>query len=98
MANSTFTENESQDVVGIANPIWLTVSEAAKIGGVASKTIRRAIADKAIKYKLIKERYLIELESLGIYLASNTKLYNKYNQFGLGQYRNKWLNQDDSGK
>lgn len=85
-------ESDQNEVQGINNPIWLTVSEAAKIGGVASKTIRRAIIDKAVKYKLINDRYLIELESLGVYLASNTKLYNKYTQFGLGQYLDKWLN------
>lgn len=90
MTQGQTQELDQNEVQGIPNPIWLTVSEAAKIGGIASKTIRRAIVDKAIKYKLIKDRYLIELESLGQYMATNTKLYNKYTQYGLGQYIDKW--------
>lgn len=71
-------------------PIWLSVSEAAKIGGVQTKTIRRAIQYNKIKYKIVSNRYSIDLLSLIIFLQAKTKLKNKLNQFGLGQYVDKW--------
>ncbi|MFA5000228.1 MAG: hypothetical protein WC545_02620 [Patescibacteria group bacterium] len=75
----------------ILNPIWLSVSEAAKVGGVQSKTIRRAIkADGALLFKIVKNRYQIELGSLISFLHKNTKLTNKLKDFGLGQYVDEW--------
>lgn len=73
--------------LNIKNPIWLSVSEAAKIGGVKDKTIRRALkTENALKFKVVKNRYQIELSSLIIYLHKNTKLRNKLLEYGLGQY------------
>ena len=74
----------------VKSPVWLSVSEAAKIGGVQTKTIRRAIQDNQIKYKIIGNRYLIDFSTLLNYLHAKTKLKNKLNQFGLGQYVEKW--------
>jgi len=74
----------------IANPIWLSISEGAKIGGVQTKTIRRAIKDKKIKYKVINNRYILELASLIIYLHTTQKLKNKLIESGIGQYIDKW--------
>jgi hypothetical protein len=73
------------------NPIWLSVSEAAKVGGVQAKTIRRAIK-KDLKFKVKGNRYFITLSSLIIYLHRNTKLKNKLNEHGLGQYIKEWKN------
>lgn len=75
----------------VLNPVWLSVSEAAKIGGVQTKTIRRAIQSKTIKFKIINNRYLIDFQSLIIYLHTKTKIKNKLNQYGIGQYIEKWL-------
>ena len=74
----------------IKTPIWLSVSEAANIGGVQTKTIRRAIQYNNVKYKIIGNRYSIDLSSLINFLQTKTKLKNKLNQFGLGQYVDKW--------
>jgi len=82
--------NEKYDNNEIKTPIWLSVSEAAKIGGVQTKTIRRAIQFNNVKYKIIGNRYLIDFPSLIAYLHTKTKLKNKLNQFGLGQYVDKW--------
>jgi len=73
-----------------ANPLWLSISEAAKIGGVQAKTIRRAIQHKIINYKIIKNRYLVNCASVIKYLHSKTKLKNKLDQIGIGQYIDKW--------
>jgi hypothetical protein len=72
-------------------PIWVSVSEAADLGGVQGKTIRRAIkSDPNLKYKIVKNRYQIELHSLLLFLNKNTKLKNKFTEFGLGQYVSEW--------
>lgn len=75
----------------IPNHIWLTVSEAAKMGGVQTKTIRRAIKSKQdLRYKIVQNKYKVELRSLIIFMHSSTKLKNKLYKYGLGQYINKW--------
>lgn len=71
-------------------PVWISLSDAAKICGIQSKTIRRAIKAGKIKYKIIHNRYLVEFESLMLFLALNKKLKNKFKQFGIGQYISSW--------
>ncbi|MBL7057833.1 hypothetical protein ISS03_00705 [Patescibacteria group bacterium] len=72
------------------NAIWLSVSEAAKLGGIQTKTIRRAIQSNIIEYRVVKNRYSIELKSLIFFLYSNVKLKNKLNTNGIGQFVDKW--------
>ncbi|MFH1822519.1 MAG: hypothetical protein ABH830_02345 [Patescibacteria group bacterium] len=74
----------------IKNSLWVSVSEAAKFGGVTTKTIRRALKMNLILFKIIKNRYLIDFTSLIIFLHSNKKLKNKFYQFGLGQFIDLW--------
>ena len=91
--NEKALNNESDTASGgndVARPIWVSVSEAAKLGGVQTKTIRRAIQFNQIKYKIIKNRYSIDFPTLITYLHAKTKLKNKLNQYGLGQYVDKW--------
>ncbi len=84
-------ENNKLISAKIDNPIWLSVSEAANLGGVKSKTIRRAIkSDPKLHYKIVKNRYQIELNSLLTFLHKNTKLKNKLLKYGLGQYVASW--------
>lgn len=85
-------DDESKIEISLPHePLWLSVSEAAKIGGVEQKTIRRAIQSEKIKFKIINDRYLIEFSSMVKYLYSNTKLRNKFLSFGVGQYVEKWI-------
>lgn len=74
----------------VISPLWLSMSEAAKLGGVQTKTVRRAIKSNSVKFKVKNNRYLIDLASLIVYLHIKTKLKNKFNQLGLGQYVEKW--------
>jgi excisionase family DNA binding protein len=74
-----------------ANPIWVSVSEAAKLGGVQTKTIRRAISAGLITYHIRGNRYLIDFGSLLNFLRSRTKLNNKLQKAGLGQYVETWI-------
>jgi hypothetical protein len=75
-----------------AVPIWLSISECAKLGGVTGKTVRRAIFNKTLKYKIVKNRYFIDLASFIQLLHTNKKLLNKLNFHGLGQYIEQWKN------
>ncbi|MFP4514851.1 MAG: hypothetical protein ACLFNO_02490 [Parcubacteria group bacterium] len=71
----------------IRYPIWLLISEAAKLAGVSDKTIRRAVKDiGGLKYRIANGRYYVELLSMIEYLEKSTKLRNRLNTFGLGQY------------
>ncbi len=73
------------------HPLWLSVSEAAKLGGVQQKTIRRALkVESELKFKILKNRYQIEFGSLLLFLSSNKKLQNKFSENGLGQYLVTW--------
>ncbi len=78
------------------NTIWLAVSEAAKLGGVQTKTIRRAIQSNKVTYKIIKNRYLIEFTSIIRFLYTTTKLKNKLFEYGIGQYIDKWKQDNDT--
>lgn len=74
----------------IDKQIWLSVSESAKMAGVDSKTIRRAIKSKKLKYKVSGNRYAIRLFSLIEFSHENSKLRNKFYSQGLGQYVEKF--------
>ena len=73
-------------VFDVPNPLWVSVSEAAKLGGVQGKTIRRAIEAKQVKFKTKNNRYLIELGSVFKFLSVRGKLQKKFQDKGLAQY------------
>jgi hypothetical protein len=84
---------KSPDIIllkNVLNPIWLTISEAAKLGGIKTKTVRRAIQNKIVKYKIVNNRYFVDLASFIDYIHSKTKLKNKLNFSGIGQYIKEW--------
>lgn len=43
---------------------YIAIGEASTLAGVSSKTIRRKIKQKDLKYRKVEGRYLIELQSL----------------------------------
>jgi len=68
-------------------PLWFSVSSSAKLGGIGTKTIRRALkSESGLRYKIVKDRYQIELGSLLEFLNKSTRLKNKLKKGGLGQY------------
>lgn len=80
----------SLDPSEVMHPIWLSVSEAAKLAGVQTKTIRRGLDSGLLTFQVIKNRYRINLSTLILWALKSTKLRNKFNNFGLGQYVDKW--------
>jgi hypothetical protein len=88
--NADFISDNNEELSTVNFPLWLSVSESAKFGGFQSKTIRRAIQAKSIKYAVKNNRYLIDFSSLIIFINSKIKLRNKFAQYGLGQYIKEW--------
>jgi len=74
------------------NPIWLTMSETAKLGGIQKRTVKRALRAGFIKYQIVESRYQVDLRSALLYLFSKKKLWNKLKELGIGQYIEKWRN------
>ena len=74
----------------VKNPLWISISMAAQLGGINNKTIRRAIQAKKIRYKITGNRYSVDLISILRYLHKSKKLRNKLREYGLGQYIIKW--------
>ncbi|MCX6745474.1 MAG: helix-turn-helix domain-containing protein [Candidatus Parcubacteria bacterium] len=72
------------------NTIRLSISEAAKLFGIDSKTIRRALKNQELRYVLVRGRYKLNFESLLKWSQKKPTVRNKTNKFGLGQYVDKW--------
>ena len=70
--------------------IRLSVSEAAKMFGVSTRTIRRAIQKNEISYIVVQGRYKINFESLLKWSQSSTTVRHKRDRAGIGQFVEKW--------
>lgn len=70
--------------------IRLTVSEASKMFGVSTRTIRRAITNKEISYVVVQGRYKLNFESLLRWSQSSTTVRNKRDKKGIGRFVQQW--------
>lgn len=70
--------------------IRVSVSEAARLFGVDTKTIRRAIQAEELKYIVVQGRYKINFNSLLEWSQGRTSTKNKLEHKGIGQYVDKW--------
>ncbi len=70
--------------------IRVSISEAARLFGVNSQTIRRAIKSQEITYVVVSNRYKINFASLVRWSQSKTTLKHKSETNGIGQYVSKW--------
>ena len=70
--------------------VRVSVSEAARLFGVSTKTIRDAIKLQQLRYIVVNGRYKINFESLVKWSQQNKRRKNKLNQEGIGQYIDKW--------
>jgi excisionase family DNA binding protein len=71
-------------------PLRLSISEAAKLFGIDSKTIRRAIKNQELRYIVVRGRYKLNFESLLKWSQKKPTVKNKSNNYGIGQYVDKW--------
>jgi excisionase family DNA binding protein len=70
--------------------IRLSVSEAAKLFGVSSQTVRRAISDGLVNYVVVQNRYKISFESLVKWSQASAHVKNKSEAKGIGQFVGAW--------
>ena len=73
-----------------SNMIRLSVSEAAKLFGVSTRTIRRAITEKEVNYIVVQGRYKVSFESLLKWSQRTTTVRNKLAKHGIGQFVEDW--------
>ncbi|MBI5077432.1 helix-turn-helix domain-containing protein [Candidatus Falkowbacteria bacterium] len=72
------------------NPIRVSISEAARLFGVDTFTIRRAIKREELRYIVVQGRYKINFDSLIEWARNRSTVKNKMNQKGIGQFVEKW--------
>lgn len=70
--------------------IRVSISEAARLFGVNSQTVRRAIASQEITYVIVGGRYKVNFESLVKWSQHHTTVKNKLAKKGIGQFVEKW--------
>ncbi|MFZ5365208.1 MAG: hypothetical protein ACOZBH_03365 [Patescibacteria group bacterium] len=70
--------------------IRVSVSEAGRLFGVDSQTIRRALKSQDITYVVVHGRYKINLESLIKWSQKNIRIKHKMEKDGIGQFVDKW--------
>ncbi|MBT4857104.1 helix-turn-helix domain-containing protein [Candidatus Uhrbacteria bacterium] len=76
--------------MAITPSVRLSVSEAAKLFGVSTRTIRRSIAKNDISYIVVQGRYKIDFESLLKWSQSSTTVRKKRDSAGIGQFVERW--------
>ncbi len=72
------------------NIIRVSVSEAAGLFGVSTKTIRRAITLGEVTYVVVRGRYKLNFESLVRWSQERATVRNKLAREGIGQFVDKW--------
>ncbi len=70
--------------------IRVSVSEAAKLFGISSRTVRRAIADAEVAYVVVRGRYKLNFESLVKWSQARATVRNKLASAGIGQFVEQW--------
>ncbi len=70
--------------------IRLSISEAAKIFGISTRTVRRAIANEEVTYVVVQGRYKVNFESLLRWSQDSSTVRNKRDRQGIGQFVDQW--------
>ena len=70
--------------------IRVSISEAARLFGVNSQTIRRALQAQEVTYVVVGGRYKLNFESLVKWSQRRTTIRNKLAKKGIGQFVDKW--------
>ncbi len=84
------TEANTQLKTDSKELIRVSISEAARLFGVNSQTIRRAIKAQELTYVVVSGRYKLNFESLVKWSQHHTTLRNKLAKRGIGQFIDKW--------
>jgi len=71
-------------------PIRISVSEASRLFGVSTKTIRQAIKNNEIRYIVARGRYKLNFESVLKWSQKSTRRRNLLSTSGIGKYIDQW--------
>lgn len=74
----------------MASAIKISVSEASRLFGVSTKTIRQAIRLSQVTYVVVQGRYKLNFESVLTWSQASARRRNISERSGLGQYVDKW--------
>ncbi len=72
------------------NSIRVSISEAAILFGIHTRTIRRAIASGELRYVIVRGRYKINFASLVTWSQKTATVRNKRDARGIGQFVDQW--------
>jgi excisionase family DNA binding protein len=70
--------------------IRVSISEAAKLFGISTRTVRRAVAEGEVAYVVVRGRYKINFESLVRWSQVRPTVRNKLATTGIGQFVEHW--------
>jgi excisionase family DNA binding protein len=70
--------------------IRISVSEASRLFGVSTKTIRRALTLGEVTYVIVRGRYKLNFESLVRWSQERPTVRNKTASQGIGQFVSQW--------
>ncbi|PIZ99486.1 MAG: hypothetical protein COX77_01410 [Candidatus Komeilibacteria bacterium CG_4_10_14_0_2_um_filter_37_10] len=68
----------------------ISISEASKLFGLSTKTIRLAIKNKELPYLLVRDRYRLEFTDVLLWTRKSVRKNNIFQRQGLGQYATDW--------
>jgi len=89
-AKVKYTTVYTLEIKNMSELIRLSISEAARLFGINSQTIRRAIKNQEITYVVVLGRYQLNFESVLKWSQNNNKRRNKMAQKGIGQFVDRW--------
>jgi len=70
--------------------IRISISEAARLFGVSTKTIRQAIYTDEIRYITVRGRYKLNFKSVLAWSQRSTRRRNQLTTGGIGQFVDAW--------
>lgn len=70
--------------------IRISISEAARLFGVSTKTIRQAIYNDEIRYIIVRGRYKLNFKSVLAWSQRSTRRRNQLTTAGIGQFVTNW--------
>ncbi|MFA6428742.1 MAG: helix-turn-helix domain-containing protein [Candidatus Buchananbacteria bacterium] len=77
-------------MANVNTPIRVSVSEAARLFGISTKTIQRALTEQELIYIVVRGRYKINFASLVNWSQKKNTTKNKLQKKGIGQFVEHW--------
>ncbi|MDD4606713.1 MAG: excisionase family DNA-binding protein [Patescibacteria group bacterium] len=68
----------------------ISISEASRLFGVSTTTIRQAIKNQEIRYVVVRGRYKLNFQSVLEWSQNSTRRRNQRDQQGLGAFVDQW--------